>query len=157
MKTEHNENLFDRLMGLPVLRIFNPFYLAHKEALLYLFFGGLTTLVDLVIFFVCTGLHIHTLITNVIAWGGAVLFAYFTNRSWVFHARTEDKKEGLRQIFSFFAGRLFSLGTEEAFLAVFITWLKLPTFWVKSAAQIVVVILNYIISKLIVFRKKKAD
>lgn len=157
MKTERNEDLFDRLMSLPVLRIFKPFYTAHREVLLYLFFGGLTTLVDLVIFFVCTGVHINELIANVFAWIGAVLFAYFTNRSWVFRAETDDKKEGLWQIVSFFSGRLFSLGCEEAFLAVFITWLGFSEFWVKLAAQIVVVILNYIISKLIVFRKKKTE
>ena len=142
-------------MDLPFLRIFKPFYAKYREGLLYLFFGALATFVDLVIFFVfCSGLHVNELIANVIAWIGAVLFAYFTNRTWVFDASTSDKKESTRQFFSFVGGRLFSLGVEEAILAVFVTWLGFSEFWVKLAAQVVVVILNYIISKLIVFRKK---
>ena len=51
-------------------------------------------------------------------------------------------------------GRLATLGVEEAIIAVFATWLGFNSFWVKLAAQVVVVILNYVISKLLVFRKK---
>ena len=154
---EQKEDIFDRLMGLPVLRIFKPFYLAHKEALLYLFFGGVTTLIDLIVFWGFCGLGVNELISNVIAWVVAFIFAFWVNRGFVFNAKTDDRKESARQFGTFLGGRLFSLGCEEVIIAVFITWLGFSEFWVKLAAQIVVVILNYIISKLIVFRKKKTE
>lgn len=156
--TQKEKDIFDRLMELPVLRIFQPLYVRYKSVLLYLFFGVLATAVDLIVFFACGSVFsVNELIANVIAWCIAVIFAYFTNRVWVFQARTQNVKETFRQFFSFVGGRVFSLGVEEAILAVFVTWLGFSEFWVKLAAQVVVVILNYIISKLIVFRKKKAE
>ena len=153
---EQKEDIFDKIMGLPLLRIFKPFYQKHKEALLYLFFGGVTTLIDLAVYWVFTALFdVDALVANVIAWIAAFLFAFVANRSWVFDAKTDDKKESARQFGTFLGGRLFSLLCEEIIIAVFITWLNFPSFPVKLAAQIVVVILNYVISKLIVFRIKK--
>ena len=129
--------------------------LKYKEVLLYLIFGGLTTVVSLVTFWLAGHpLGLNTLIANVISWICAVTFAYFTNAKWVFEAQPESRCEWLRQFVSFYAGRLATLGVEEAIIAVFATWLGFNSFWVKLAAQVVVVILNYVISKLLVFRKK---
>ena len=161
---EEPRDVFDRIMLLPVLRVFNPFYRKYKEKLLYLFFGGLTTVVDIVVFWLfCSVLGVNELIANVIAWIAAVLFAFVVNRTWVFDAKTEDRRETARQFFTFVGGRVFSLLCEEAILAVFITWLGLWPLPVKIAAQILVLILNYGISKWLVFRdperkkeKKKA-
>ena len=150
---EEPKDLFDRIMLLPVLRIFNPFYRKYKEKLLYLFFGGLTTLVDLVVFWLFFSVFgVNELIANVIAWIAAVLFAFVVNRTWVFEAKTADRRETARQFVTFVGGRVFSLLCEEAILAIFITWLGLPPIPVKIAAQIIVVILNYGISKWLVFR-----
>ena len=151
-------DLFDRLMALPGLRLTQPFYRKHKEVLLYLFFGGLTTLVSIAVFALCyNALGINELISNVISWVLAVLFAFFTNRVWVFSARTEGRLDFLRQMASFFGGRLATLGVEELILLIFVTWLRLPALPVKIAAQVVVIVLNYIISKCFVFRKKKEN
>ncbi len=151
-------DLFDRLMALPGLRVFGPFYRKHKEVLLYLFFGGLTTLVSILVFALFyNALGINELVSNVISWVLAVLFAFFTNRVWVFAAPTEGRADFLRQMASFFGGRLATLGVEELILLVFVTWLKLPALPVKIAGQVVVIVLNYIISKCFVFRKKKEE
>lgn len=147
-------DIFDRLMARPELRIFEPFYKKHKEMLLYLFFGGLA-------FFVSIGSYalfdsvfgIHELIANVLSWLIAVLFAFITNRVWVFAAPTKTTGEFFRQAVSFFAGRVATLLIEEAIIYVFITRLGFNSIVVKVAAQIVVIVLNYVISKLIVFRK----
>ena len=127
----------------------------HREVLLYLIFGGLTTVVSMLTFWLANSpLGIHELIANIISWICAVTFAYFTNARWVFDAKPESGRELLRQAVSFYVGRLATLGVEEAIIAVFATWLDFNSFWVKLAAQVVVVILNYVISKLLVFRKK---
>jgi len=127
----------------------------YKEVLLYLIFGGLTTVVSLVSFWVCTyPLHINVLISNVISWICAVTFAYFTNAKWVFEAKPQSRGEAFRQFVSFYAGRLATLGVEEAILLVFVTLLHGNEMIVKVIAQVVVVVLNYVVSKLFVFRKK---
>ena len=77
----------------------------------------------------------------------------FTNRTWVFDGQVDSAAGFLKQMASFFGGRLFTLVVEEAILAVFITWLGFNSMAVKLIAQVVVIVLNYIISKLIVFKK----
>ena len=126
----------------------------YKEVLLYLIFGGLTTVVSLVSYWLCLKLGIHELIANVISWICAVSFAYVTNAKWVFESKPATAAERVREIVSFFAGRLATLGVEEAIILVFSTWLKFNPMLVKLAGQIVVVILNYVVSKLFVFKKK---
>ena len=126
----------------------------YKEVLLYLIFGGLTTVVSLASFWVCTyPLHINVLISNVISWICAVTFAYFTNAKWVFEAKPQTRGEAFRQFVSFYAGRLATLGVEEAILLVFVTLLHGNEMIVKLIAQVVVVVLNYVVSKLFVFKK----
>ena len=99
-------------------------------------------------------LGLNELVANGISWVIAVLFAFFTNRIWVFRAPTKTAGEFLRQMASFYGGRVVTLLIEEALLAVFITWLGFPDMPVKITAQIVVIVLNYVISKLFVFKKE---
>ena len=97
---------------------------------------------------------INELIANALAWVFAVLFSYVTNKKWVFKAPTPTKTAFFVQMFAFFSGRFMTLIIEEAIIFVFITLLAYPSMWVKLAAQVVVVILNYVISKLFVFRDR---
>ena len=85
----------------------------------------------------------------------AVTFAYVTNKVWVFSVETHGMHELFIEAFHFFTGRLFTLIVEEAILLIFISKLHFNSIVVKVVAQVVVVVLNYIISKLIVFREKE--
>ena len=126
----------------------------YKEVLLYLIFGGLTTVVSLASFWLFTyPLHINVLIANVLSWICAVTFAYFTNAKWVFEAKPQSRGEAVKQFVSFYVGRLATLGVEEAILLVFVTLLHGNEMIVKVIAQVVVVVLNYVVSKLFVFKK----
>ncbi len=148
------KDLFDRLMDWPPLRPLQPFWQKHREALLYLLFGALTTLVSILSFWLFTALFgLNELVANVLSWILAVLFAYLTNARWVFEAQPQSFGERLRLLLRFYAGRLATLGVEEALLWIFITRLHLPAMPVKIASQVVVIVLNYVISKLLVFRK----
>ena len=153
--SDYKEDIFDKIMGLPVLRVFKPFYLKHKEILLYLFFGGLAVLLNLGLFFLFNQvMGINELIANIICWVICVLFQFFTNRTWVFEAqKNNNKSDFIRQLVSFFGGRVFTLVIEEAILAIFITWLGFNSLIVKIIAQIITIVLNYIISKLFVFKQ----
>lgn len=150
---KQKKDIFDRIMHLPGLRIFEPFYVKYKEVLLYIFFGGLAFFLNLFLFIgIDKLLKINDLINNVICWIVCVSFQYITNRTWVFDGHVESA-EGLgKQIVSFFGGRIFTLIVEELILLIFITWLSFPSVYVKLAAQVVIIILNYVISKMIVFK-----
>ncbi len=135
--------------------------LRHREVLLYLIFGGLTTLVDWSISFLLYRLWTNAMeqrpwiihVADCIAWIAAVLFAYFTNRIWVFKSR----KRGawiLLELASFAGGRVLTLLLQEVIIALFVTWLGLNKYLFKILAAVLVVILNYLISKLLIFRKK---
>ena len=140
-------DIFDRLMHLPVLNIFEPFYKKHKEMLLYLFFGGLTFVISVITYaFFNVSLGMNELVANIFSWILAVLFAFFDGK-------TNGAKEFFVQMMNFFGGRVATLVVEEVILFVFITKLGFGSMVVKIAAQIIVIVLNYVISKLWVFRK----
>lgn len=126
-----------------------------KELILYTIFGNLTFVISIgsyALFNIAFG--INELIANALAWVFAVLFSYVTNKKWVFKAPTPTKTAFFVQMFAFFSGRFMTLIIEEAIIFVFITLLAYPSMWVKLAAQVVVVVLNYVISKLFVFRDR---
>lgn len=146
------KDIFDKLMSLPILNIFEPFYQKNKEVLLYLFFGGLTFIVSIASYvFFDVILSMNELVANVLSWILAVSFAYVTNKIWVFDAPTNTLQEFVKQILSFFGGRVATLVIEELILLVFVTLLQFPSVPVKVVAQIIVIVLNYVISKLFVF------
>ena len=155
---------------------------------MYLIFGVLTTAVGFGTYFLIlfaaenifglvdgdAGYNVVRIIAQILQWILAVLFAYFTNKKFVFHAEDGD---GAKQITGFFAARLFSLGVDTAVTFGLIWILKVAYYvpfdtrfgflpfvvtftadlWGKLVAAVVVIILNYILSKWIVFRKKKQE
>ena len=131
-------------------------YRKYKEIILYVFFGGLATVVSIGSFAWCdVVMHMDPLGANLISWILAVTFAYITNSLWVFDARPHGIKELLCQAAGFFGGRVLTLVIEEAILLIFINGLGLPSVGVKVGAQVVVLVSNYIISKWIVFKEKE--
>ena len=127
----------------------------YREQLLYLVFGFLAFLVSMGTFALADRvLMMPTLVANVFSWVITVAFAYITNRIWVFESKATGLKPIVREILSFAAGRLLTLGVEELMLFVGVTLLAFDSILVKLVAQVVVIILNYVISKFVVFRRK---
>lgn len=149
------KDIFDRIMSIKIFKFAYPFYKKYKELLLYLFFGALTTLINIVVFALFTEVvSLDELVANLIAWVVAVLFAYVTNRIWVFNSHCNNALQLIKEILSFYSGRIFTLLVEELILWLFIKQLLLAALPIKIAAQILIIVLNYIISKLFVFVKK---
>ena len=146
------KDIFDKIMEVPVLNFFDVFYKKNKEIILYLLFGGLTTVISIVtyIFFEVT-FGMNELLANIFSWILAVLFAFVTNKIWVFHAPTDTLREFIKQIIVFFGGRVATLVVEEIILFVFVTLLTFPSVTVKVVAQVIVIVLNYVISKFWIF------
>lgn len=127
----------------------------HRELISYVFWGVMTTLVNYVTYFLLKELlHVALVPRNVIAWAASVLFAYFTNKLFVFRSRDWAWRVALRELWQMAASRLFTLGLETAILWLFVEKLRFSDAIVKLAANVVVVIANYVLSKFIVFRKK---
>lgn len=149
------KDIFDKTMELPILRILNSFYKKNKELLLYLFFGGLTFLVSIssyAVFNIRIGWNALT--ANIASWILAVAFAYVTNRIWVFTSSADSKRGIAREVVSFVSGRIVTLVIEELILLVFVTALEMNSILIKIVAQVIVIALNYVISKLVVFKPK---
>ena len=134
--------------------IIKKIYDKYKEGILYLFFGGLTFLISVITYAVFTEVcRINELIANIISWMIAVLFAYCTNRTWVFESQASSIEKILSEMCSFFCGRILTLIIEEIILYIFITRMQFNNLIVKIIAQIVVIALNYVISKMWIFKK----
>ena len=123
---------------------------------MYLFFGVCTTLVNIVSYYIFSHpLKFSVLSSTIIAWILGVLFAYFTNRKWVFESRATTKKEILAEMTSFFSCRLATGIVDWVGMYIFAEKLQFNDVIVKIILNIIDIILNYVFSKLIVFSDKK--
>ena len=127
----------------------------YKSLIMYAFFGGLTTVVNMVTYYVCFNLlGIANVPSTAIAWLLSVLFAFITNKLWVFESKSFDKQTMLHEVTSFFGCRVATgiLDVVIMYLAVDVAHFN-PTLW-KLISNILVIIINYIASKLLIFKKK---
>lgn len=130
--------------------------LLTREMISYLIFGVLTTLVNLVVFQLCdVVLGIYYIAANVIAWIIAVIFAYVTNKLFVFESKSWELRLIVKEVISFGSARILSLLFETGFIALTVEVIGIPKFISKIIASLFVVIINYIASKLFIFKKKK--
>lgn len=129
-------------------------YKKYKEIINYLIFGGLTTLVSIGTYAIFTKIfNIDYLVSNVLSWVIAVLFAFVTNKLFVFESKSKDKKLISKEITNFFFFRIVSLVLEMVIMYVFVDLLSINDLITKVIAQIIVILSNYIFSKVFVFKK----
>lgn len=127
----------------------------HQDKILYLVFGALTTAVNTGVYWLCAHpLGLPVVPATVIAWFFAVLFAYLTNRRWVFHSEASTRKDILRESVSFFLCRLGTGVLDWVLMYLLVDCLHWPDLWVKIGVNVVVILLNYVASKLLIFRHK---
>ena len=128
----------------------------YMNIILYAVFGVLTTVVNIVVYWIAAHpLALPVMVSTVIAWIAAVLFAYVTNRKWVFHSQAQGTKEIVQELVSFFACRLATGVVDWACMFIFVDLLHFNDVIIKAAANVLVIILNYVASKLVIFKHKK--
>lgn len=135
-------------------------YKKYEEVINYLIMGVLATVVSLgtkyaLLFTILDAENaIELQIAVVVSWIAACLFAYFTNRTFVFKSKSEKR---LKEFISFVTARLITLGMEMLIMFIFVTWLGLNSnLWVivwTLVSQVVVIVANYIFNKLFIFKK----
>lgn len=122
----------------------------YKAFILYGFFGVLTTLINIIIYWLFSHLlSLGIMFSTIIAWILAVLFAYVTNRKWVFNSKATMQIEIIKEICSFFACRLFTGIIDWLCMYIFVGLLHMNDMTVKAVANILVIILNYVASRFI--------
>lgn len=128
----------------------------YKEIINYLIFGVLTTIVNYISYIILTKVcNIDYLVSTVIAQVIAIIFAYITNKIFVFQSKNLSKKEFLKEMFSFFGFRILSLFLDMGFMYIFVDMLHLNDVIMKLVSNVLIVIANYIFSKLFIFKKKE--
>lgn len=132
-------------------------YKKYSEIINYLIVGVLTTLVSIIIYWLFTKLfHVNYMISNVISWIGSVSFAYVTNKKFVFKSKCDNEKDVFIEIYQFFKYRVFSLVIDIFLMYLFVEVFNIDDMIAKVIVQFIVIALNYIFSKLFVFKKKES-
>lgn len=130
-------------------------YQKYKEIINYLIIGFCTVIISLIVYYLC----VYTIFdphdpfllqcANVISWICAVLFAYFTNRKFVFNSKEKNK---FKEFITFIGSRIITLLLDMLFMFVTVTCLSQNDKLCKIIAQVIVIILNYVLSKFFVFK-----
>lgn len=127
----------------------------NTELVSYLFVGVATTLVNYVVYFAATrAAGLDVMPGTWVAWVAAVAFGYVANKAFVFHSHCESVAALLREAGGFFAMRLVSLGMETVLMYLLVEMMRLNDLAMKLLVNIVVIVLNYVFSKLFIFKKK---
>ena len=133
-------------------------YKKYKEIINYRIFGVLTTIVSLVTYYICVYTilapdnAVQLQIANVISWIISVAFAYITNRKFVFESKEKNK---IKEASKFVTSRIATLLMDMAIMYVGVTLLRFNDKIMKLISQVVVIVMNYILSKILVFKKEK--
>lgn len=134
-----------------------PYVKQYKAIILYILFGILTTIINLVSYTGMIYLHWDVQLSVILSWLITVLSAYLTNRKWVFNSKATTSVELLREFLAFLSSRVLTLILEMIIIWFGVQLLKQnPLIW-KLIDNVVVVIFNYIISKLFVFKRKPVN
>ena len=137
-------------------------YRNHKESMRYLIFGALTTIVNILTYFIFAKVILANIgndtlkvnISEIIAFIAGVIFAYITNKLYVFNSKTNSIKELTREIASFFSCRIFTEIISILMMNAAV-WLSINDILMKVISNIVVIILNFVFSKILIFKGKK--
>ncbi len=130
----------------------------NRETISYIIFGVLTTLINLLVYGICYNtFKIHNLISNIIAWVAAVLFAYVVNKRFVFRSKTYTAAQTMHEFALFVGARLFSLAFDELGMWLMVNKLSLNGGISKIVMNIFVLLSNYFFSKVIIFKTERPD
>lgn len=127
----------------------------NPETISYLIFGVLTTVINIAVFNILNvQLHWGWQISNMLAWLIAVIFAFITNKLFVFQSKSFTLKLFLWELITFFGARLLSLGVDMLGMWILLDLCGVNSMIAKVLVNVLVIIINYVLSKLIIFKKK---
>ena len=133
-------------------------YKQHRSFVFYVFFGFCTTIINISTFCFCNLFFLFTTLpSTAIAWVSANLFAYLTNRRWVFGSSAKNIINVIVEMITFFICRLGTGLVDVVFMYLFVDVINMNGVFMKAFSNVIMIILNYVASKMVVFRKRKAN
>lgn len=147
-------NLIRKIVGIFPKPLQNLYY-KYESALLYIFYGALTTVVSIGVQYIAIWLGASTALSTTVSWICAVTFAFFVNKICVFQSESKDMKDWFRQGIQFYGARLVSYFLELGYLLLTIDYLGFNAYIMKLCAQIFVLVINYLFSKFVIFRVRE--
>ena len=134
---------------------FNELWNKYKDVIPYVFWGVMTTLVNIASYWLCNRVFKWAIMpSTIIAQLLSIIFAYLTNRKWVFHSQASTFEEYVHEIASFFAARIGTALLDMAIMFIFAKQMHLNSMIIKILANVVVVVVNYVASKCWIFKSK---
>lgn len=131
-------------------------YRKYKVEILYLIVGGITFALGIGVYALLYSLiSLHELVSNAISWICGVSFSYFASKRWVFEDYDWSREHVFKQMGEFLLARVVTLALQEVLLFIFITMLGKNAVIVKIITDVIIIALNYIISKFIIFSKEQ--
>lgn len=128
------------------------------EIFCYVFFGGVGTVINILIFYLLSQrLSIHFIIANIIAWMFSIVFAFVTNKVWVFKSKSWHFTIWFKECIQFFLARIGTCFFDMIYMFIAITIFHFEATISKIVANVIVVLLNYILSKIWIFKHKKTN
>ena len=126
----------------------------YKQGILYLFFGALTTAVNIISYYASYNIFkISNVTSTILAWTLAVLFAFVTNRIFVFESKAKGFKEIIRELLAFFICRLLTGAMDVLIMWISVDIMNWNSMLWKIISNVLVVVLNFLASKLFIFKK----
>lgn len=139
------------------MKFIRNLYEKYKEAIDYLFWGGVAFVLSMVLFYIFANvMNLYEQIANILSWIICVIFTYLTNRTFVFQSKVSGAKNIFKEFKDFVTARLLTLVMENVILFVMIDMLSVHNMIAKLVGQFVVIVSNYFLSKLWIFKKEKA-
>ncbi|MDY5279824.1 GtrA family protein [Sharpea porci] len=130
----------------------------YNDIIPYVIFGILTTLVNIIIYWICAHpLKMPVILSTIFAWILSVLFAYITNRKWVFHSDAKEINDIFSEMFYFFSARLATGLLDWGVMFIFVDILNLNDMVIKILSNVIVVVLNYVASKTFIFKRNRGE
>lgn len=127
----------------------------YRAPILYLFFGGVTTLVNIAAYYIVARIfRIDLIPATLIAWLISVLTAYLTNRKWVFDSHAVGARDILRELLAFLGARIFTGLLDLGMMYLFVKKLYFDDMLIKIVSNVIVIVLNYVFSKFLIFKRQ---
>lgn len=135
-----------------MIELIKGLFIKHKELVMYGIVGLTTTVINIVIFYICRKTGMALVQSNVLAWTIAFIFAFIANKLWVFESKEWTGQKAIKEMLGFLIARLATL-----FLDSFLMWLFVDTFMLndllsKIVVNAIVIVVNYLVSKLLIFK-----